>query len=443
VTGIHLGRLGDTPSENLMNSVEEVRMDTRESVDNNARHAPLHCDVEAVLVALADSALPVEQARVLPAEAYMSTDFFTFEKEAVFMHSWLCVGRVQQIPKSGDFLAVTLAGEPLLVVRGDDGVIRAMSAVCRHRGHPLREDGTGNATRFVCPYHRWTYGLDGSLVGAPHMRKTVSFDILRLESSLPAVKVEIWHGFIFVNFDDAAPALAPSLGKLEPYIAGYDLDSMVTIPPRFTPEPVPLNWKLLLENFIEPYHTEFVHPVVHDFAPSATVEFDSWREHDNAISRSVPFLAPDGGITEKGWATPALFPIIESLSPKQRSQVGFALILPTMNFAFTPDMLCYGLTYPLGPTTLATGGGCFTAGGWCVPKATADLPDFDERIERLMAGLKIFGEQDEAVNVEMQRSKYSRFAPRGRLCYLEDTLSQFNRWLGEKYRAEAERTRQA
>jgi phenylpropionate dioxygenase-like ring-hydroxylating dioxygenase large terminal subunit len=400
-------------------------------------------DVERVLASLSESARPVEHARALPAEAYRSLDFFEFEKEAVFMHSWLCVGRVQQVPEPGDFLAVTPADEPLLIVRGADDTIRAMSAVCRHRGHPLRENCTGNAARFVCPYHNWTYGLDGSFIGAPHMRKTVPTEVLRAESRLPAVKVEIWHGFIFVNLDDAAPPLAPTLTKLDPYMQGYDLDAMVTIPPRFAPEPLPLNWKLLLENFIEPYHTEFVHPGVHDFAPSATVEFDSWRDGDNAISRGVPFLAPDGGITETGWATPALFPVIESLSQKQRRQVGFAVLPPTMNFAFTPDMLCYGLTYPVGPTSLTTGGGCFTFGGWCVPKATAQLPDFDERIDRLVTGLKIFGAQDEAVNSAMQRTKYSRFAPRGRFCHLEETLSQFNRWLGEKYRAQAERMRLA
>ena len=99
----------------------------------------IHPDVQAVLDGLALSARPVEEARVLPPEAYRSEAFYAFEKEAVFMRSWLCVGRVQQLPNAGDFMALTLAGEPILVTRTEAGEIRAMSALCRHRGHPLKQ----------------------------------------------------------------------------------------------------------------------------------------------------------------------------------------------------------------------------------------------------------------------------------------------------------------
>jgi phenylpropionate dioxygenase-like ring-hydroxylating dioxygenase large terminal subunit len=404
-------------------------------------HPPsIHPDVLAVLDGLDASDQPVTEARVLPPEAYMSEAFFAFEKEAVFMHSWLCVGRAQQLPNPGDYLAVTLAGEPILVVRGQDGAISAMSAVCRHRGHPVKERCQGNAKSFVCPYHRWTYGLDGALVGAPHMKETIALPALRRESTLPPLKIELWHGFIFVNFDAAALPLAPTMVKLEPYMAGYDLDAMVTIPPTFDPTPVPWNWKMLLENYIEPYHTEFVHPINHDFAPSIGTEFDPRRgDDDNVIVRYVPFLAPDGGLTAAGWAAPAAFPVIPSLSEKQRGRVGFGMVPPTMNIIFTPDMLCYGLVYPLTPTSLTVGGGLFTAGGWCVPKSTAALPDFAARAAALMEGSRQLGEQDTSINVAMQATKYSRFAPRGRMSPLEETLSDFNRWLAVRYRAQAAR----
>ena len=266
---------------------------------------------------------------------------------------------------------------------------------------------------FVCPYHRWTYALDGDLIGAPRMEDAIAIKALREESALPHLKTEIWHGFIFVNFDDAAAALAPTLRKLEPYLVGYDLDAMVTIPAKRDPS-VPWNWKMLLENYIEPYHTDYVHPVIHDFAPSSGVEFDPRRgDDDNAIVRYVPFLEPDGGLTERGWATPASFPPIETLSPRQRHRVGFGMVPPSMNIIFTPDMLCYGFIYPNGPTSLSVAGGLFTHGGWCLPKASAALPDFHDRAARLMEGSRQLGEQDTAINLSMQRSKYSRFAPRG------------------------------
>ena len=315
-----------------------------------------------------------------------------------------------------------------------------MSALCRHRGHPLAEACTGNAKRLVCPYHRWTYTLAGELVGAPRMSDAVKIRKLREESALPRIRCEIWYGFIFINFEADAAPLAPTLAKLEPYLEGYDLDAMVTLPPSFTPDPWRWNWKMLLENYIEPYHTEYVHPVIHDFAPSTGVEFDSWRgDNDNVIVRYVPFLAPDGGLTEKGWASPSCFPPIQTLSAKQRHRVGFGMVPPTMTIIFTPDMLCYGMIYPLSPTTLTVGGGLFTAGGWCMPRSTVTLPDFADRAGRMLEGSRQLGAQDEAVNLAMQRAKFSRYAPRGRLAPLEETLSQFNRWLAVRYRAHAMR----
>ena len=399
----------------------------------------LHPDVQEVLAGLAASEVGVPEARALPAKAYISEAFYEFEREAVFMHSWLCVGRAQQIPNPGDYIAKTLVGEHILVVRDKSGAVRAMSALCRHRGHPLAENCQGHAERFTCPYHRWAYDLTGKLVGAPHIIKKVPIEVLKQESTLPEIRLELWNGFIFINFDDQAAPLAPTLAKLEPYFENYDLDNMVTIEPRIEPAPVPWNWKLLLENYIEPYHTEYVHPVIHDFAPSDGVGFDPWADGDNAISRGVPFLAPDGGLTESGWAAPASYPVIQTLSTKQRGQVAFCMLPPSMNLIFTPDMICYGMIYPTGPTTLSVGGGLFTFGGWIVPKATADLPDFYERGARLMEGSRQLGEQDTAVNLSMQAAKYSRYAPRGRFCYLEETLSQFSRWLGQKYRSHAAR----
>lgn len=399
-----------------------------------------HPDIAVVLEGLGASDGPVETARVLPAEAYMSEAFHEFEMAAVYMRSWLCVGRAQQIPNPGDYLAVTLADEPILVVRGRDGEVRAMSALCRHRGHPLKEGCTGTTKTFICPYHKWTYGLDGAFVGAPHMGKTASPADLKREAALPHLRVELWHGFIFVNFDPNAKPLAPTMTKLEPYMAGYDLDNMVTVEPEVTTRPFPWNWKMLLENYIEPYHTEFVHPIIHDFAPSVGVEFDPWRgPEDNVIVRYVPFLEADGSLTENGWAAPAAFPIIEGLSEKQRNRVGFGMVPPNMNIIFMPDMLCFGIVYPEGPRNVKVGGGLFTAGGWCLPKSTAKLPDFHARAARLMEGSRQLGEQDTEVNLAMQRAKHSRYAPRGRFSYLEETLSQFNRWLAVRYRAEAAR----
>jgi phenylpropionate dioxygenase-like ring-hydroxylating dioxygenase large terminal subunit len=403
-------------------------------------HNPvIHADIAEVLSGLDLSEQDFPDARVLPPKAYYSEAFFEFEKEAVFMRSWNCVGRIDQLAKPGDYIAMTIAGEPILVVRNAEGKVHAMSALCRHRGHPVKQHCSGNADRFTCPYHQWSYDLDGKLIGAPHIVKKIPMAVLKEESSLPPLKSEIWNGFIFVNFDHDAEPLAPSLAKLEPYFEGYPLQDMVTVVPRFEQQPVPWNWKILLENYIEPYHTQFVHPGNHDFAPGTGTEFDPWQDGDNAISRGVPFLAPGGGLTDKGWAAPASFPVIDTLNDKQKGQVAFCMLPPSMNLIFTPDMICYGIVYPESPTSLSVGGGLFTYGGWIMPRATCALPDFEQRAASMMEGSRQLGEQDTAVNLAMQAAKSSRFAPRGRFCHLEETLSQFNKWLTKKYRAEAQR----
>ena len=196
------------------------------------------------------------------------------------------------------------------------------------------------------------------------------------------------------------------MAKLEPYMAGYDLDDMVTIAPEVTPEPVPWNWKMLLENYIEPYHTQFVHPIIHDFAPSTGVEFHPWRgPDDNVIVRYVPFLERDGSLTEKGWARPRCFRSSSSSSEKQRNRVGFGMVPPNMNIIFMPDMLCYGLVFPQGPTSLRVGGAC--SRGRLVHAEEHGRPArFPGAPARMMEGPRQLGEQDTTVNLAMQRAKF-------------------------------------
>ena len=120
---------------------------------------------------LDSSVLPIDTAETLPPECYTDDDFYNFEKEAVFNHEWLCVGREDWVKNPGDYFTTTIIDEPIIVVRDKDGAVRAMSSVCQHRAMLVAE-GHGNTRGFVCAYHHWTYGLDGSLVSAPAMGKT-------------------------------------------------------------------------------------------------------------------------------------------------------------------------------------------------------------------------------------------------------------------------------
>ena len=396
-------------------------------------------NVRAILNKLPGLAGHEAAAPMLPPECYTSPEFFEFEQRLVFARSWMCVGRVEQVAEPGDYLAPTVAGEPLLVVRGEDGTIRAMSAVCQHRGEIIAT-GAGSVGRkraFICPLHQWTYGLDGKLMGAPYVERR-ELECFRASVRLAQIRLETWHRFIFVNLDADAAPLAPSLAKLEPFWAGYVDADLVAVPPAPADKPVPWNWKVHVENFTDAYHPEFVHIKTHDFAPSVHpdggVEFTPMAEGDNAIIRSVPLLKPDGGMMEDGWGLPPAFPPIATLSAAQRKRLTFAMLPPSMTLMFAPGAVAYQLLTPTAVDATYASNDRVTAGGWLLPRSTIDLPDFTERTAKVREGAKKIWLQDVPVNLGMQAAKRSRYLPPSRYVPLETTLVQFNAWLLRAYR---------
>jgi phenylpropionate dioxygenase-like ring-hydroxylating dioxygenase large terminal subunit len=400
-------------------------------------HSDLSPGVRAILSKLPGLEGHEAAAPMLPRECYTSPEFFEFEQKVVFARSWMCVGRVEQIARPGDYLAPSIAGEPLLVVRGEDGAIRAMSAVCQHRGQIIATAAGSAGRAFTCPLHQWTYGLDGKFLGAPYVERR-DLECFRASVRLPEIRLETWHGFIFVNLDPEATPLAPSLAKLEPFWAGYVDADLVAVPPAPADKPVPWNWKIHVENFTDAYHPEFVHIKTHDFAPSVHpeggVEFTVMADGDNAIIRSVPLLQPDGGMMEDGWGLPPAFPPISTLSPAQRKRLTFAMLPPSMTLMFAPGAVAYQLLTPAAVDETFASNDRVTAGGWLLPRSTIDLPDFADRTARVREGAKKIWLQDVPVNLSMQAGKHSRFMPDGRYVHLETTLVQFNAWLLRAYR---------
>jgi phenylpropionate dioxygenase-like ring-hydroxylating dioxygenase large terminal subunit len=396
-------------------------------------------ELRAILEALPPYAGHEASAPMLPRQCYTSPEFFEFEREAVFARNWVCVGRVGQLTAPGDAFSFTVGGEKLLIVRNAAGDIRAMSAVCQHRGHVLSCDGDQPKGLFRCPLHYWTYDLDGRLVGAPHMGDELG--VLRDTVRLPSVRSAIWHGFIFVNLDGKAPPLAPSLAKVDACWANYPEADMVTIPPVQATSPVPWNWKVQLENFTDAYHPEFVHRGTHDFAPSVPpgsgVEFTPMQDGDNAIVRHVPMLSPDGGMMRDGWGAEAMFPPIPALSPRQHNWLSFVMIPPNLQLMFAPGAVSYTLLVADGPEATYASSDRVTGGGWILPKSTVALPDFTERAGAVREGAGKIWAQDVPVNNAMQAGKRSRFMPAGTYSPLETTLVQFNAWLLRAYRRAA------
>jgi len=210
------------------------------------------------------AALPYEQAWSMPREFYTSSDVLALEREQLFMREWVCAGRAEELSRPSDFMSFQIGDEPVLLMHGDDGVIRAFSNVCRHRGALLAQ-GRGNKNRVVCPYHHWSYDRMGRLVAAPRIGQRADFDPGACR--LPEFPCTAWQGFLFVCLAPDPPALAPHLAGLEEMIGAYHLEQTTL---RYVVEEIwECNWKCLVENFMEGYHLSPLHrTTLHEVNPT-------------------------------------------------------------------------------------------------------------------------------------------------------------------------------
>lgn len=199
---------------------------------------------------------PAGRARALPFAAYTDPDVHRLEMDRIFGRDWIAICASASLANPGDHFAHAIGGEPVVVLRGDDGKLRALSNVCRHRGTLLQDDGFGAAKKFVCPYHAWTYDLEGNLRGVP-VPGNVEID--KSAHCLPQFRVEEWAGVVFVNLDASAESLASRLVGLERYLDPFDMSGFDTPTPPKPLETWDANWKLIVENGIESYHLFKVH----------------------------------------------------------------------------------------------------------------------------------------------------------------------------------------
>ena len=210
-------------------------------------------------------------ARTLAQDYFVSPEIHVKEQQRIFSARWLCAGHQSQIEKPGDYFVPAVVGESLIILRDQNGEVHGYYNVCRHRGTRLCEEQSGQLRETIqCQYHGWKYGLDGRLVGAPHMDKVDGFD--RADHSLRAVCLALWEGFIFVNLaEDPIPletALVPLAGKF----THWNLPRLRT--GRRIEYDVRANWKLIFENYSECYHCPLVHPALAKLTPYDLAEND-------------------------------------------------------------------------------------------------------------------------------------------------------------------------
>jgi phenylpropionate dioxygenase-like ring-hydroxylating dioxygenase large terminal subunit len=290
----------------------------------------------------------------LPSSYYYSAEMFEREKEFLFAREWFCAGREEELPSPGTVLVREVAGESVLIVRTKDGKLTAHYNVCRHRGArlcgnaeedrwgvKLREAVTPAAT-IRCPYHQWTYNLDGSLISAPFLNEAEGFR--KADFSLFPVGLETWGGFIYLNLSPEMAAaegrtLPAQLNKIPERVKRYALAELRTA--RQLEYEVVANWKILLENFNECYHCGPVHPELCEIVPAfkhGGTELD-W-------SQGIPHKEGATTFTWSGTTTRAPFP---GLNEFEKVRHKGELIYPNVLISLSPDSVAAFVLWPRGP----------------------------------------------------------------------------------------------
>lgn len=364
----------------------------------------------------AKTRLPIEEASPLPGEVYTSQEWYDREMDTIFRKRWLQVTREEEIPNPGDYVRINILDEPLIILRDKNGIVRALSAACQHRSAEL-VSGKGNCKRLVCPYHAWTYSLEGELLGAPAMEDAKGFD--KKEHSLPSVKAELWGGFVFINFDENSDSLLDSLADLPERFKDYKLEDMVVV--RKWENTFTANWKIWVENSREGYHVRTVHkPSFDTFYPDAELsEFHATGKPGiyaiNTSDVETGLYVPRGG----------KFPFVETLSEEDKDSTHFMVFYPHLLMNMPPDRITFHQYFPEGPhqTRIIT---------WCCfPKSTVDRDDFEEEFEKdYVPPMEMFIDEDKGICEVVHRGIVSKLTTPTRYSPTEEkTVHEFSNYV--------------
>jgi len=352
---------------------------------------------------------PVAEAETLPAWCYTSPEFSAREVKRIFGAGWHFVGRADQVEAPGDYLTVDTVAGSLLLLRDRAGHVGAFANSCRHRGARLL-DGHGHCRTIVCPYHSWTYGPDGALLGAPGMRDRPGFD--GAEWGLTAVRCETWEGFVFVSLDPEGPGLLRHLGDLPDKLGGYDFGAMVCV--RRLDYDVACNWKLLVENAMEEYHTGTVHHA--SLGQQSAVQAET-RGHWDAI-----YIPQETSIAVLPGET-APFPHVPGLVGQPAHGTFFTVLHPATQFACTQDSMWWLRVLPLGPTRSRL------EVGFCFPRTTVARSDFEVGVARYFHRWETGIAEDNAICEAQQAGLSSTLRRPGPFALREPAVHRVNNWV--------------
>jgi choline monooxygenase len=374
--------------------------------------------LDALLTALKERAgrSPAE-ARALPPDLYLSEELFALEQQRIFSKEWLCAGRADEIPQPGDYLTYAIADQPVVILRQRDMSLRAFANVCLHRMMRLL-DGSGSCKRITCPYHAWSYEIDGRLAAAPHMERSAGFDLS--EHRLPEVRCEEWLGWIYVALDPDIDPVADKLAALGEATASYGMENYVHVVRQDCEWQT--NWKLLVENFMEGYHL----PVLHRKSVGAWYPMEETRFPDESFDAFAYHTFIKSSDAKYGIAPPAN----TRLDGKQRQTSIIPTIFPGHMYVLAPDHFWFLSVQPLAADRIHLRFGAALA-----PETLASIDDRDTYVRELVEFFDAVNTEDRsAVEAIFQNAK-GVLSAGGPLSWTERVLNDFARYLARRLTA--------
>ena len=354
---------------------------------------------------------PTNRSTALPPGLYHDPEIFALERRKLFAKGWLCPGLAAEIAKPGDYLTFSIGDQPVFTIRGEDGAIRSFSNVCLHRMMRLL-DGRGNCPRIVCPYHAWTYTIDGRLLGAPHMKESPGFEPRAL--GLPEIRTEIWEGWIYVTLDPEAASVAELLRPLQDIVAPYAMAGYVPVAAQ--DHVWATNWKLLTENFMEGYHLPVAHrKTVGAWFPAEETEFPkecnpgfTWQTFTKDESATYGRAHPANDRLEGRWRFTSVMPTV----------------FPTHMYVLAPDHLWY-----LSLRPKSVGEVHVRFGAALAPEVMSSLNDPKSFVDELIDFFDRVNAEDKGVVEGLYEGTAAPLARPGRLSWLERELHDFMGYL--------------
>jgi len=360
---------------------------------------------------------PAAEAYSIPPRCYTDATVEALEVERLFRQGWIGVGRADLVKAPGDYVALDLAGQSIILLRDKESGLRAFANTCRHRGARLVE-GQGTCRGLRCPFHSWFYGLDGRLAAAPEMDAVEGFD--KADYGLKTYRAEEWLGFAFICLNPDAPTLDAELAEFAAIHAPWPLESLVTT--RRREMVVGCNWKGFLEVFNEYYHLPFVHA---DSIDDVYLPPDAPDPVQGAFATQFGPTEGTGGLLQD--EQDKALPPMPGLSGRAAQGVRYTWVFPNMTFAAGRDALWVYEAYPLGAHQ------CRVVQSACFPRETLDRPGVDAALAAYHTRLDAAIDEDIPALENQQRGLASPDAAQGRFQpLLEAHVARFAAWYAEK-----------